>query len=283
MQNLSPISIVKASGTKEPFDEEKVIRSLTLSGLSKDIASQTLDYLKSNLKEDMNTDSIFGKVSSYLQQNAPLENYLNYGLKRAVMDMGPSGYPFEVLVSDLLKKEDYETEVGVVTLGKCVSHEIDVIAQKGDNKYFIECKYHNSPGYKTDIQVALYTNARFQDVDMAQKQSNPEQKNFGWLITNTKVTSEVIDYARCVDLLVTTWNYPEGNNLQDRIITSGLHPVTLLYQIQRSKVSELLHRDIVTCARLKSAILNDKVNDILSPDEKAIILKDINIVCKDNE
>lgn len=283
MQNLSPITIVKASGEKEPFNEEKVVRSLAKSGLSLDTASQTVDYLKHHLKEDMTTSSIFGHVSTYLKEKAPIENYFNYGLKRAVMDMGPSGYPFEILISDMLRLENYKTEVSVITQGKCVTHEVDVIAQKEKNKFFIECKYHNSPGYKTDIQVALYTYARFQDINNAQLQQNPDQINYSWLITNTKVTSEVLSYSNCVGLKVTTWTLPNGEGLQDRIMASGLHPVTLLYHIPRKDINALLDRGIVTCARLKTAILNNEVADILSKDETSIILKNISIICKNNE
>lgn len=280
MQNLSPITIIKASGTKEPFSEEKIVRSLAKSGLSLDTAAHTVDYVKSHLKQDMSTSAIYGHVASYLQKNAPQENYFNYGLKRAVMDMGPSGYPFEILISDLLKLDNFKTEVGVVTQGKCVTHEIDVIALKDNEKYFIECKYHNAPGNKTDIQVALYTHSRFLDVSGVQEQTNPSQKNLSWLITNTKVTSEVMSYCNCVGLLVTTWTRPEGQGLQDMIQASGLHPVTLLNNIPRTSIQAMLDRDIVTCARLKNAILNDQLNDILDQKEKSIILENIAKICK---
>ncbi len=283
MQNLNPITIIKASGTKEPFSEEKVVRSLAKSGLSLDVASQTVDYLKSHLKQDMTTGSIYGHVSSYLQKNAPQENFFNYGLKRAVMDLGPSGYPFEILVSDLLRANNYKTEVGVTTQGKCVTHEIDVIAQKDSDKYFIECKYHNTPGYKTDVQVALYTFARFQDVQDVQIQNDPNLKYYSWLLTNTKVTSEVFDYCNCVGMVVTTWSHPEGRGLQDMIIGSGLHPVTLLYEIPKNKIKFLLDLGLVTCSRLKTAILNNETHDLLTQSEKSIILKNIASICKNNE
>jgi hypothetical protein len=280
MQNLSPITIVKASGTKEPFSEEKVVRSLSKSGLSLDTAAHVVDNLKSHLKDDMTTGAIYGHVASYLQQNAPLENYFNYGLKRAVMDMGPSGYPFEILVSDLLRLDNFKTAVGVVTQGKCVTHEIDVIAEKDTSKYFVECKYHNTPGYKTDVQVALYTYARFLDVSNIQKQSNPSQNLFSWLITNTKVTGEVFDYCNCVNMKVTTWTHPINYGLQDLIIASGLHPVTLLFDIPKNKIETLLEKGIVSCTRLKTAILNNQVDDIFNQTEKSKILNNINTICK---
>lgn len=283
MQNLSPINVIKASGTREPFSEEKIVRSLARSGISLDTASQTVDYLKRHLKPDITTGAIYGHVSTYLQQNAPVENYFNYGLKRAVMDMGPSGFPFEVLISDILKKQNYRTEIGVVTQGKCVTHEIDVIAQKDSEKYFIECKFHNTPGFKTDVQVALYTYARFLDVDSAQKNMGNDTNNFGWLITNTKVTSEVIDYGKCVDLKVTTWNYPKGNGLQDIIMASGLHPITLLTAVPKDKIKFLLDLGIVSCAHLKQAILNQETHDLLNENEKSVILNNISAICKNDE
>lgn len=283
MQNLSPITITKASGIKEPFNEEKVVRSLAKSGLSVGTASQAINYLKSHLKTDMTTDAIYGHVSSYLQKNAPIENYFNYGLKRAVMDLGPSGFAFEILISDILKLEKFKTEVDVITQGKCVTHEVDVIAEKDNEKYFIECKYHNTPGYKTDIQVALYTYARFLDINDVQTKNNPSEKNYSWLVTNTKVTSEVFDYCACVGLRVTTWTNPKDQGLQDMIVNSGLHPVTLLYQIPKSNIKILLDRGIVTCARLKTAILNGLVDDVINNEEKSAILRDINRINKGNE
>lgn len=283
MQSLSPITVIKASGEKEPFNEEKVVRSLSANGLSLDMASQVVDYLKRHLKPETTTSSIFGHISSYLQKNAPAENYFNYGLKRAVMAMGPTGFPFEILISDLLHLDGYRTQVGVITQGRCVSHEIDVIAEKDDHKYFIECKYHNAPGYKTDIQVALYSYARFQDIDAAEKLSGSALENRPWLITNTKVSGDVLDYSRCVDLEVTTWTYPKGRGLQDLIMASGLHPVTLLYGISRDKIQALLDRGIVTCTRLKTAILNKQVDDILTSDEKSFILTNVSRICKERK
>ena len=46
------------------------------------------------------------------------------------MDLGPTGYPFEDYVAEILKTEGYQTQVRQVLEGNCVSHEIDVIAQK---------------------------------------------------------------------------------------------------------------------------------------------------------
>lgn len=278
---LSPITITKASGEQEHFDESKLVKSLAKTGLSVDVASQTVDYLKRHLKTGITTKDIHEHISSYLKENAPVNNYYNYGLKRAIMDLGPSGHPFETIVSDVLSEYGYKTEVGVIVLGKCVTHEIDVVAKKEYKQFFIECKFHNSPGVKTDVQVALYTYARFLDIKSAMEQSHGTNITYyPWLITNTKVTSEVFDYASCVGLELTSWLDPQGHGMSDLIMSAGLHPVTLAYQIPRSKINRLLERGIVTCARLKDAIQENHVSDILTHEEINATLLHIKEICK---
>ena len=281
MITLSPITITKASGEQVHFDESKLVKSLATSGLSVDVASQTVDYLKRHLKTGITTKDIHENVSEYLKKNAPVNNYYNYGLKRAIMDLGPSGHPFETIVADVLTQYGYKTEVGVIVLGKCVSHEIDVVAKKDSKQFFIECKFHNSPGVKTDVQVALYSYARFLDIKSAMEQSHGTNITYyPWLITNTKVTSEVDDYAKCVGLEVTSWLSPDRHGMSDLIMAAGLHPVTLAYHIPRFKVNQLLEKGIVTCSRLKKAIESDQVSDVLTKEEIARTVEDIKLVCQ---
>ena len=280
MKTLSPITITKASGDTEHFDEAKLARSLAHSGLSVDTAAQTVDHLKRHLKTGITTKDIHEHVTSFLKEASPL-GYYNYGLKRAIMALGPSGHPFETIVSDLLRQFGYKTEVGVIVLGKCVTHEIDVVAKKLNRQYFIECKFHNDPGTKTDVQVALYSYARFLDVNQAMKKQHGEGITyFPWLVTNTKVTSEVYDYAGCVGLELTSWSHPKGHGIGDLVMEAGLHPVTLMYYLPRHKIQELLTRNIVTCSRLSEAISHKTVSDLLTKDELARVTEDIRLICK---
>ncbi len=281
MITLSPITVTKASGEQQHFDESKLAKSLATSGVSVDVASQTVDYLKRHLRTGITTKDIHEHVSSFLKENAPVNNYYNYGLKRAIMDLGPSGHPFETIVSDVLTGYGYKTEVGVIVLGKCVTHEIDVVAKKENKQFFIECKFHNSPGVKTDVQVALYTYARYLDIKSAMEQSHGTDIAYHpWLVTNTKVTSEVLDYAGCVGLELTSWLFPKNHGMADLIIASGLHPVTLIYHLPRHKLNQLLERGVVTCARLKAAIEDRSVADLLNQEEITRSLQDIKTLCK---
>ncbi len=281
MITQSPITVIKASGEQEHFDESKLVKSLATSGLSVDVASQAVDYLKRHLKTGITTQDIHDNVANFLKENAPVTNYYNYGLKHAIMDLGPSGHPFEVIVADILSQYGYKTEVGVIVLGKCVTHEVDVVAQKDNKQFFIECKFHNNPGVKTDIQVALYTYARYLDIKTAMEQGHGTSITyFPWLVTNTKVTSEVFDYSGCVGLELTDWSRPERHGISDLIMNAGLHPVTLAYHIPRAKLNELLLRGIVTLARLKKAIEANSVSDLLTQEEISSSLVDISAIVK---
>jgi len=282
MQTVSPYQVIKASGEKEEFSEQKIVKSMAASGLKLDTASQALDYLKRHVKPEISTNEIFEHVSGFLKENSP-RDYMNYGLKRAFMRLGPSGHPFERFVGDLLEEYGYETQVSVSLGGECVTHEIDCIAVKKQETSFIECKYHNAPGTKTDVQVALYTYARFLDIEKSMKALFDNKKSYlPWVITNTKLTFDAINYAKCIGLKATSWTYPQKESLHNLIIDSGLHPVTVIDAIRGEKLQRLLERNIVTCKRLLLAIQNESVSDILTSIEIAHAQEDINLICSKN-
>ena len=110
------------------------------------------------------------------------------------MGLGPTGFPFEKYIAEILKEYGYATKVGEVVKGYCVSHEVDVIAQKGKECFMIECKYHNKRGRRLDVKVAMYIYARFLDIKRAQEKIKEHKKHFhqAWLVTNTKCTREAI-------------------------------------------------------------------------------------------
>src|SRR5690625_6690629 len=81
------------------------------------------------------------------------------------MELGLFGFPFEKLVGKLLVHEEFSAKVGVIVKGYCVQHEVDVIAQKDNNDYMIECKYHNAQGRVCNVKITLYIHSRFLDIE----------------------------------------------------------------------------------------------------------------------
>jgi len=232
------IRVKKASGKYEPFSAEKVRSSLQRAGADETLIIKILAHLQKQLYDDIPTKKIYQEVYRLLNQSKDPVS-LRYNLKEAIMALGPSGYPFEQFVAGVLARQGYQTKTNQIIRGRCISHEIDVIAQKEDQRFAIECKFHNRPGTKSEIKEALYTYARFLDV------AQTGQFSQGWLVTNTKATAQAIKYARCVKLMVLSWNYPAKESLRSLIEKSGLHPVTCLGGLSKGEKKQILESGIV--------------------------------------
>lgn len=248
---MKRMSVLKASGEYEPYSEEKIGLSLKRSGVEKKLVKLIIDQIRDKIYDGIPTSKIYSLVVKRLQQE---KSHIasKYNLKQAIMQLGPSGFPFEKFVAGILAHKGYKVKVGQIVQGKCVSHEIDVIAQKENEHFMIECKYHNRPGTKSDVKVALYVHSRFLDVQNAWVEIAGHKRKFhqGWLATNTKITSDARDYAKCVDLGVISWDYPENFGLRLLIEETGLHPITCLNVFSQDEKKELIEKDFVFCRDL---------------------------------
>src|SRR5664279_1416804 len=124
-------TVIKADGKKEPFSEEKVINSIRRARIPKPIQSEVLIHVKSKLYEGISTSEIYQHILEFLDNSAHPYSKSSYSLKEAIMMLGPTGYPFEDFVAKILQAFGYTTKVRQILNGKCVTHEIDVIAEKG--------------------------------------------------------------------------------------------------------------------------------------------------------
>ena len=246
--------ITKANGQRELFDEHKFLNSVRRAHIAKPLRHRVLEEVQSKLYDGIPTNEIYTAVNTYLSANAPHGSCM-YNLKQAIIDLGPSGYPFERYIGKLLEWQGYRTQVSTIIRGKCVSHEIDVLAEKEHEHYIIECKFHNERGLRSDVKVALYVYARYLDVLNSWLAKEPVQErdklHQAWLITNTKFSSDAIQYGQCVGMKMVGWNYPEKGHLQDLIEKAGLHPITCLYSLSNSQKQMLLQKDIVLAAQLE--------------------------------
>jgi len=157
------VLITKASGETDLYDRDKLEDSLRKSGATEAAIKKVVDEIESQLKFGMSTRKIYRKAFQALRRNS-IHAASRYQLKQAIMELGPSGYPFERYVAGLFAAKGYRTEVGRVVDGLCVKHELDVIAWQNGHIALAECKFRNQPGSKTDVKVALYFHARVNDV-----------------------------------------------------------------------------------------------------------------------
>jgi Holliday junction resolvase-like predicted endonuclease len=248
MTKPKEIRTKKASGDGEIFCEYKLRRSLERARVSPLLIDEVVRHVESKLIEGMSTSEIYRQAYSFLRKEQPLAA-CQYTLKRAVLELGPTGHPFERLVGEVLKSKGFSVRVGQTVAGFCVFHEVDVIAENKGRQIVVESKFHNRPGYKTDVKVALYVQARFEDIKRKLLAQSPrlDKSIEAWLITNTKLTSDAIRYAECVGLKAISGNYPLGSGLFDLIKQAGLYPLTCLTTLSIIQKKQLLSRGALLC------------------------------------
>jgi hypothetical protein len=133
---------------------------------------------------------------------------------------------------------------------------------------------------KSDIKVALYIKARFDDLkgNMFDYGGIKRTLTSGWLITNTKFTDQAIKYGECNGLKMIGWNYPAKGNLQDIIEELHLHPLTCLVSLNNTNKRELLNQGMVLCMDIynNQSLLN-KIN--IPSDQINSVIAEIKEVC----
>lgn len=266
--------VIKADGQKEEFNEQKVMNSIRRARIPESLHHQVLEHIKSKLYDGISTEEIYQQILDFLNQSEHPFSRSRYSLKEAIMMLGPTGYPFEDFVSRILETQGYSTQVRQVLRGRCVTHEVDVIAKKDGKSSMIEVKFHNNSGARSEVQVALYTHARFQDV-----QTNYDFTDV-WLVTNTKTTIDANVYAQCTGMKVISWSYPEEGSLRDMIEKARLHPVTMVHALSQSHKTTLLQNHVVLCKDIQrdKSVLNMLP---LSVEERERVIAEVESICSE--
>lgn len=267
------VNVIKATGVSEEFSEEKLRNSIRRAGIPSSIQDKVLVHVKSKLYENIPTSEVYKHITEFLNSEQP-HLKAKYGLKQAIMDLGPTGYPFEDYVSEILKAKGYLTQVRSILTGKCVSHEIDVIAEKTNTeKLMIEAKFHNTSGTRTDVHVSLYTKARFDDLKEKYKFDRP------WIFTNTKITSDALTYALCANMGVVSWSYPQNESLRDLIENLKLYPITILPSLSQTQKQILLDNHIVLVRDICKNKDNLNVLEI-DKEKRTSVIQEAELICK---
>lgn len=273
------LDITKSSGERVSFSLPKLKASLRRVGASDEVVSQIIDKVRDELYQGISTKEIYNRAFALLKKKSRYWAS-KYKLKRAIYELGPTGYPFEKFVGAILKYSGYDTEVSQIVQGKCVSHEIDVVAHKNNETTIVECKFHSEQGQNCNVKIPLYIHSRYQDVK-AHWNTNVNNNSIltdGWLVTNTRFTSDALQFGKCCGLYLLSWDYPDGNGLRDRIDRLGLYPITVSSLLTNREKQFLLSRDVVLCRDLMGdSFYLDHLG--VSESRKERILKEIEQLC----
>lgn len=240
-------TIVKASGEIAQFDKEKLRRSLLHVGAGQAIVDEIVERVEETMHSGMTTREIY-RIARRLLRKKSKVSAAKYHLKRAILKLGTSGFPFEKYFAELLRHQNMKVITDTIVSGKCVNHEVDILAKDKNTTIFVECKFHNIQGIKTDLKVCLYVKARFEDLRW--KTTNSASKTLGWLVTNTRFSSDAIKYGICAKVHLIGWDFPTKGSLKDLIDSSGLYPITCLTSLNKTEITQLLADGIVLCKNI---------------------------------
>jgi hypothetical protein len=266
------IKIVKNSGDIVNFDPEKLKKSLLKSGASEIVVEDILNKIGKEIYEGISTKQIYKRAFSLLRKEAN-SHAARYSLKEGLRLLGPAGFFFEKYIARLFASEGYLTVTNLILQGKCVSHEIDVIAKSNNVIVMIECKFHSRKEAASDVKVPLYVFSRFNDLKEKQHVifSLKDTISNCWITTNSRFTSDAIDFSKCSGLNLLSWDYPKNNSLKTKNDIDCLYPVTCLTTLSIAEKDKLLILDILLVKELvnnaekleKIGLSSSRINNVL--------------------
>jgi len=274
------LHVTKVSGDVVPFEENKLVHSLERSGASESIINEVLKEVRGHLYEGIPTKHIYRMAFAILKKRTA-SSAARYQLKQAIADLGPTGYPFERLVGALFEHQGYHVQVGQLVQGRCVQHEVDVIAEKNGTRNMMECKFHADPNRKADVKVPLYIRSRFVDVMEAWQKTEPDLDYVGWVVTNARFTTDALDYGRCIGLQLLSWDYPQHGSLKERVDGSKLLPITCLTTLKKTEKQQLLENGVVFCRDIHAD--PETLNGIgLTLSRSGKVMDEVKAICNNN-
>jgi hypothetical protein len=274
--NFHQIKVRKKNGEIVDFSENKLRNSLRHSGAEEENINKVINFVTRQLYDNITTTEIY-KIAYEKLRNIRSVFASRYKLKNAIYELGPSGFPFERLISVMLDKTGYTTEIGAIIKGKCVEHEIDVLAKKENKYHIIECKFHSDEKYICNVKIPLYIHSRYRDLKKNWHLDAPLESV--WIATNTRFSDDAVKYAKCNQIYLLSWNYPKGNGIRDIIGKLGLYPLTVITILSDEEKDKLLENDIVLCSELaKNHVLLNKIG--VSKVRKERVLDEIKQLCQ---
>lgn len=248
------INVTKENGEKAIFSPDKLKQALASAGAGAVEQEKILRLVIPKLYDGIPTRKIYRMAFDLLKKESH-RLAGRYKLKNAIMELGPTGFPFEKFMGRILERMGYQVETGILVQGKCVQHEVDVVARKNNEMLMLECKFHSDSAAKSGVQVPLYIHSRFQDIKAVwEKEFGTHIKYRGGVATNTRFSEDAEKYGICAGLWMISWDFPAGNSLKNFIDRTGLHPLTSLISLTKKEKQFLLEKGIVLCSELENNV-----------------------------
>jgi len=243
------IYVTKADGSKQPFDKQKIINTCLRLQATPEQAQSIADKIEAKAYDGIPTKKILQMVFQYMKKYRPAIGY-QIDLKQAIA-MLRSKPDFEIFVAKLFEAMGYEVKTNLIIQGKCIEHEIDVVAKKGNEIILVEVKHHVNHHTYSGLDVFLQLNSTLEDLKEGYESGKNSFKfTRAILICNTKVSDHGRRYALCRGLEFIAWKFPPEKGLERLIEEYKLYPITFLKEIERDEAYKLADVGIVTVKQL---------------------------------
>lgn len=246
------VNVTKADGTKQPFDKRRLVRTAMRLRATPEYAEEVATKIEKKMYEGITTKKILKMLFSELSHERPELKHI-IDLREAVSMMKPKP-DFEHFIGMLMREYGYDVKMNRIVNGRCVDHEIDVIAQKGKEVLYIEVKHHYQFHSFTGMDVFLEVNSTMEDlVEGFLAKKNPFNFTKPMVVMNTKVSAHAEKYAACRDIGIVGWAHPKTGSLEDLIEEKSMYPVTLLKGLGSKDSDKLFQMGILTLRQLMAA------------------------------
>lgn len=275
------IKIKKHSGELAEFDVEKLRYSLSKSGASEIETEEVIEKMQPHIHDGMTTKTIYQLAFNQLKKVSGTLA-ARYSLKRALLDLGPAGFYFEQWIAKFLQNYGYQTLTNKIVQGEAVSHESDVIAKRGNDLFWIECKFRNTISSKITVTTPMYLLSRIKDVSIQSYNffGKEEKITQGWLITNVYLTSDAVAFGEYYGIKMLSWDYPVNRSIKHLVDQKALYPITCLTTLTKREKEYLLSQGYIL---VKDLYEQDDLfeNNMLNKRNKSKILYEVKELVQD--
>jgi Holliday junction resolvase len=239
--------VTRRDGHRVKFDADRIKQTIARTGAGDVLIEKVLSRVASKMTDGITTEDLLKLVKSELIKDSVCFS-CRYSLKEAIMKMGPAGFNFEYYVAEILKGHGYNAHVPMSDFeGACVSHEVDVVAEKDNRRIFIEAKFRNTRDAVVDLKDIMATWSRFLDlVDGASVGKCPYFDEV-WVVTNARFTEHALKFAQCKGMHLTGWDYPKEFSFGQMVDRIFLYPVTVVDDLSEREVSDLAKGGFLLC------------------------------------
>jgi len=249
VKSVPTILVIKADGTRQPFQRGKVINTCLRMHASREAAENIADKIESRVYDGIPTKRVLQMIFSYLKKYRPAVRHQT-DLRRAISLLRPKP-DFERFVQMLLEEHGYTVSCNQIVRGKCVEHEVDAIAHKGHKTYLVEIKHHFNHHTYTGLDVPRIARATLEDLTEGFSLGlNPINFSKALIVCNTKFSEHAARYARCRGIDHVGWKAPPEHGLERMIEEKKLHPVTFLKGLNKRSREKLMDSGIILLKQL---------------------------------